>query len=90
MAHVNITEPWEVIGIPTPVPQERGVGPAKGGGLWDPFVTTTTVYVEDFLLARVQQVPSDQSTLISSASLASDHVRLFGPGEGRENPHTRT
>ena len=45
----------------------------------DPFFTT--VYVDDYLLIRVQHL-SDNTALIASASLASDHVRLFGPEEG--------
>ena len=83
MSHVRIVEPCEE-GTPTPVTQEAGVRQAKGGGLHDPFFTT--VYVDDFLLARVQQNPSDQSALIASASLASDHARLFGPGDEGETP----
>ena len=83
MSHVRITEPWEV-GTPTQVPREAGVRPAKGGGLLDPFFTT--VYVDDYLLARVQQDSNDRSALTASASLASDHVRLFGPGEIGKTP----
>ena len=39
------------------------------------------MYVEGFM-ARVQADPTDQSVLlVVSAFLASDHIRLFGPGE---------
>ena len=40
----------------------------------------TSVYVDDFVMASVQNNASDQTALIASASLASDNVRLFGPG----------
>ena len=32
-------------------------------------------------MARVKANPADQSALVASASLASDHIRLFGPGD---------
>ena len=32
-------------------------------------------------MARVQADPTDQSALEASVSLASDHIRFFGPGE---------
>ena len=37
-----------------------------------------TVYVDDYLLIKVQHSDDDTTALIASASLASDHVRLFG------------
>ena len=37
-------------------------------------------------MARVQADPTDQSALVASASLASDHIRLFGPGEAGATP----
>ena len=37
-------------------------------------------------MARVQADPTDQSALIASVSLASDHIRLFGPGEADATP----
>ena len=83
MSHVRIADPWEV-GQPTRVPREAGVRPAKGGGRLDPFFTT--VYVDDYMLVRVQQDSNDQSALVASASLASEHVRLFGQGEIGETP----
>ena len=82
MSHVTIVEPWEE-GTPASVPRDTEARPA-GGGLLDQFFAT--VYVDDFILVRVQQDPSDQTALIASASLASDHVRLFGPGEEGESP----
>ena len=39
------------------------------------------MYVDNYLLIRVQHSDDDRSALIASSSLASDHVRLFGPGE---------
>ena len=44
-----------------------------------------TVYVDDYLLIREQHSDDDRA-LIASASLASDHVRLFGPGEDGVTP----
>ena len=37
-------------------------------------------------MARVQVDPTDQSTLVASVSLASDHIRLLGPGEADATP----
>lgn len=45
-----------------------------------------TVHVDDHLLARAQRDPTYQTTLITSVSLASDHVRLIGPGEKGKVP----
>ena len=41
---------------------------------------------DDHGLIRAQQSGKDKSALIVSASLASDYVRLFGPGEPGEIP----
>ena len=49
----------------------------QGGGTFDAFFAT--VYIDDYLLLRVQHADDDRSALIASASLTSDHVRLFGP-----------
>ena len=80
MSHVKITEPWE-IGRPRQVPPCVRVKnkDAPRGGPHEPFFAT--VYVDDFIMARVQADPTDQSALVASASLASDHIRLFRPGE---------
>ncbi|CAB1118521.1 unnamed protein product [Ectocarpus sp. CCAP 1310/34] len=78
MSHVKIKPPWEK-GTPTPIPSSAGVRPHRGGGPADDFLAR--VYVDDFLLTKVQHDPTDQSALIASALLASDHVRLFGKGE---------
>ena len=64
--------------------KDAKVRPSSGGGLRDPFFAI--VYVNDFLLAKVQHEPADKSALVTSASLASDHVRLFGPGEKEQTP----
>ena len=50
-----------------------------GGGRLTPFFIA--VYIDDYPEARVQHFDDDMTALISSASLGSDHVRLFGPGE---------
>ena len=65
-------------GAPARVPHDTETRTSAGGGLLDSFLAT--VYVDDFLLVRVQQELSDQAALIASASLLPDHVRLFGPG----------
>ena len=78
MAHVRIMEPWEV-GTPTQIPQRPGFGRQREGGVWTRSLPRYTS--DDYLLARVQQDSNDRSALTASASLASDHARLFGPGE---------
>ena len=83
MEHVKIVDRWE-LGDPTPVPPDTQVQKSGGGKLSSPFMTT--VYVDDHALLRAQQSDADQSALIVSASLASDYVRLFGPGEAGETP----
>ena len=49
--------------------------------MFDPFFTT----VYDVPI-RVKHSDDDKTALIGSASLASDHVRLFGPGEEGVTP----
>ena len=44
------------------------------------------MYVDDYLLIRVQHSDDDQTALIASAPIASDHVCLFGPGEEGVSP----
>ena len=85
MSHVKITEPWE-IGRPRQTPPCVRVKnkDVPRGGPHEPFFVT--VYVDDFIMARVQADPTDQSALVASASLASDHIRLFGPGEAGATP----
>ena len=85
MSHVKIIEPWE-IGKPRQVPPCVRVKnkDVPRGGPHEPFFAT--VYVDDFIMARVQADPTDQSALVASASLASDHTRLFGPGEAGATP----
>ena len=85
MSHVKITEPLE-IGRPTQVPfcvRTKNKDVSRSGP-HEPFFTT--VYVDDFIMARVQADPTDQSALVASASLASDHIRWFGPGEADATP----
>ena len=57
MCHERITKPWKV-GKPTQVLRETEIPPAKGGGRLNPFFTT--VYVDDYLLAKVQQDSNDR------------------------------
>ena len=83
MAHVRIMEPWEV-GTPTQIPQRPGFGRQREGGVWTRSLPRYTS--DDYLLARVQQDSNDRSALTASAWLASDHVRLFLPGEIGETP----
>ena len=85
MSHVKITEPWE-IGRPRQVPHcfRVKIKDVPRGGPHEPLFTT--VYVDDLIMARVQTDPRDQSALVASASLASDHIRLFEPGEADAIP----
>ena len=78
MAHVKIVDCWEE-GKPTPVPDDAKIRAHRGGGMFDPFFAT--VYVDDYLLMRVQRSDHDTTALTASGSLASDDVRLFGLGE---------
>ena len=78
MSHVKITEPCE-IGRPTQVPpcvRTKNKDVPRGG---PHELFSATVCVDDFIMARVQPDPTDQSALV--ASVASNHIRLFGPGE---------
>ena len=85
MSHVQITESWE-ISRPTQVPPCVRIknNDAPRGGPHEPFFATA--YVDDFIVARAQAESADQSALVASASLASDHIRLFGPGEADATP----
>ena len=77
MFHVTIVESWE--GAPASVPHETEYRPSAGGGLLGPFSFVLTNYVDDFTLVGAQQEPSDQTELIVSASLASDHLVRRNP-----------
>jgi len=83
MAHVKVVDRWEE-GTPTPIPPDAKIRAHSGGEISDPFFTT--VYVDDYLLIRVQHSDDDKSALTASATLASDHVRLFCPGEEGVTP----
>ena len=80
MSHVTIAEPWK-IGRPTQAPYcvRIKMNDVPRGGPHEPFFAT--VYVDAFIMARVQADPTDHPALVVSVSLASDHIRLFGPGE---------
>ena len=58
------------------------VNSLRNGGPDEPF--STSVYVNDFIMASLQVESFNQTALAASASLASDHVRLFGSGEKDE------
>lgn len=48
--------------------------------------SSTAVYVGDYLRIRAQHADGDKTALIASASLAPDHVRLFGTTEAGVTP----
>ena len=54
----------------------------RGGGRQ----TLSHRYMGDYLLFRVQQSDDDTTAITASASLASHHERLFGPGETGVTP----
>ena len=83
MSHVKLVDPWEP-GKPTRIPAGVRVEATRGGEPNKPFLTA--VYENDFIMASVQLNSSDQTALIASASLASDNVSLFEPGEKGETP----
>ena len=78
MAHVKFVDRWEE-GGPTPIPPDEQIRAHSGGDISDPFFAT--VYVDDYLQIRVQHADDDTTSLIASASLASNHTCLFGPEE---------
>ena len=45
------------------------------GGCWVRFLLFNKDYIDDFMLVRVEQEPSDQIEIIVSASLASDPAK---------------
>ena len=71
---VEVVDRWEV-GDPKKSCEQGGeaVGPFPQDGICD-----------DHGLIRAQQSDEEKSALIVSDSLASDHVRRFGPGEPGE------
>ena len=73
---VEVVDRWEV-GDPKKSCEQ-------GGKLSCPF--HRTLYVDDHGFIRAQQSDEEKSALIVSDSLASDHVRRFGPGEPGETP----
>ena len=83
MAHEKVVDRCEEA-KPTPIPPDPKIRVHTGGEIGDPFFTT--VYAEDYLLIKVQHSDDDTTALIASASLTSDHVRLFGPGEESVTP----
>lgn len=72
---------------PTPVLREAGVQSVKRRWLLDPSAYHRFTCVDDVSVARVQQDPNGRASLTASASLASDHVIIFEPGEVGETPY---
>ena len=62
MAHVKVVED----GNPTTIPAHAKIRAHPGGGKADPFFAT--VYVDDYLLIRVQQSDDDTTALTASAT----------------------
>ena len=83
MPHVKIADPWET-GKPAQILPGVKVTALQKGGPNEPFFTS--VHVDDFIMANVQVDSFDQTALVASAFLASDHLRLFGSGEKYEVP----
>ena len=83
MEHVEIVDCWEV-GDPTPVPPGAKNRASKGGKLSSPL--NTVVYIDDHGLIRAHQSEEEKPALVVSASLVSDYVRRFGPGEPGKTP----
>ena len=83
MSHVKLEKPWET-GSPTQIPTGVRVNAPRKAGASEPFLTS--MYLDDFIIASAQRNVSDQTALLASTSLASDNVRLFGPGEKGETP----
>ena len=78
MAHMEVVDRWED-GNPTTVPADAKIRGHPRGGEAEPFFAIA--HVDNYVLIRVQQSDDDATALTASASLASDHVRLFGPEE---------
>ena len=78
MAQVKLVKRWEA-GKPTSISPDAKIRTHGGGRTSYQFFTA--VYVKDYLQIRVQHSDDVTTALIASASLGSDHVRLFGPGE---------
>ena len=58
--------------------------PNTGGGADDDAFERH--YVDDYLMVEVQWYPSGIWCLIASASVVSDHFRLFGERSARDHP----
>ena len=82
MALVKVVDRWEE-GTPSPIPPDTRIRAHSGGEISDQFFAT--VYVDDYLLVRVQR-SDDKTALMASASLASDHTSFLGPGEQEVSP----
>lgn len=78
LLHVKIVDRREE-GKPTWEPADAKLRANSGGGKVDALFPT--VYVDDYLLDRVQQSDDDRTAPIVSDSLASDLVRLLRSGE---------
>ena len=60
MYHVKVVDQWEE-GTPTPIPSDASVRAHSGGEISDLFFAT--VYVDDYLLIRVQHSGDDKTAL---------------------------
>ena len=78
MAHIKGVYWWQHR-KPTPFAPDKKLRAQAGGDLEDRFFAT--VYVDDYLRVKEHHSDDDTTALTASASLASDHVRLFVRGE---------
>ena len=84
MSHMKITEPWE-IGRPRQVPPCVRVENKEGANPMNPSLPLCMSMTSSWHAYR--PTPRiNRHSIIASASLASDHIRLFGPGEAGATP----
>ena len=79
--HVAVTPP-KATDRPTPLPPGCRVPRGEGGGRRSLFFVR--YYVDDGILVEVQWWPDGRRCRRASASLASDHYRLFGQRSSRD------
>lgn len=83
MSHVKIVKSWETES-PTQIPTGARAIVSRRGGVHK--LLSTSLYADACSMAGVQPNASDQTALITSASLASDNVGLFEPVGKGETP----
>ena len=82
MAHVKVVERWEDGKNQHQIPPDAKVRThSQWGGEVRPILHSRVGSLDDYLQVRVQHSDDDTTALIASASLGSDHVRLFGQVE---------